>query len=151
VIIDEDHPGIFAKDRYIRKTRPKSVACAPILTQGVPIGVLYLENTLVAGIFTPERLEVVYLLANRLAPVKAPADVSVQTGVDQKLPTGEYLTEREAEILRLISRGLSNKEIGDRLGLTINTVKTHIKSLYSKLGVHGRVQALKRGQERGLL
>lgn len=151
VIIDEDHPGIFAKDRYIRKTRPKSVACAPILTQGVPIGVLYLENTLVAGIFTPERLEVVYLLANRLAPVKGPADVSVQTGVDQKLPTGEYLTEREAEILRLISRGLSNKEIGDRLGLTINTVKTHIKSLYSKLGVHGRVQALKRGQERGLL
>ena len=65
VIIDEDHPGIFAKDRYIRKTRPKSVACAPILTQGVPIGVLYLENTLVAGIFTPN-VSKWNLLTNRL-------------------------------------------------------------------------------------
>ena len=59
VIIDEDHRHI-RQDRYIRKTRPKSVACAPILTQGVPIGVLCLR-TLWWRHLHAERLEVVYL------------------------------------------------------------------------------------------
>jgi DNA-binding CsgD family transcriptional regulator len=57
----------------------------------------------------------------------------------------EKLTERENEILELLIRGLSNKEIADELFLSVNTIKTHILSLYNKLGVNNRTQAAVKG------
>jgi len=51
------------------------------------------------------------------------------------------LSPREAEILALISQGLSNQEIADRAYLSINTVKTFIRSAYRKIGVNKRTQA----------
>ena len=59
----------------------------------------------------------------------------------------DNLTEREIEVLRLISYGLSNKEIGERLDMTINTVKTHIKNIYGKLQVNRRVQAVAKAKK----
>jgi DNA-binding NarL/FixJ family response regulator len=52
------------------------------------------------------------------------------------------LNVREAEILRLIAQGLSNEEIADRDCLSINTIKTYIRSAYAKIGVHTRSQAV---------
>jgi DNA-binding NarL/FixJ family response regulator len=52
------------------------------------------------------------------------------------------LSAREAEILTLIARGLSNEEIADRDFISINTVKTYIRSAYAKIGVHTRSQAV---------
>ena len=52
------------------------------------------------------------------------------------------LTAREREILTLVQRGLSNTEIVDVLGITLNTVKSHLKSVFSKLGVRSRTQAM---------
>ena len=49
VIVDGDHLGGFAKDKYMRKAKPKSVAGIPLMSQGVPVGVLYLENTLISA------------------------------------------------------------------------------------------------------
>jgi len=149
VIVDGDHLGGFAKDKYMRKAKPKSVAGIPLMSQGVPVGVLYLENTLISGIFTTDRLELVGLLANRLVYARAFEEFLKHDGNDESL--GESLTDRELEILRLISEGLSNREIAYHLDLTVNTVKTHIKSIYCKLRVNGRVQAVKRGQELRLL
>ena len=63
----------------------------------------------------------------------------------------EPLTERELGILRLIDAGLSNREIAEELYLSINTVKHHTKSIYSKLGVRSRTQAASRARELGLL
>lgn len=54
----------------------------------------------------------------------------------------EALSEREAEILELLTRGMSNREIGDRLFISENTVKFHLKNIYSKLGVKRRSQAI---------
>lgn len=62
----------------------------------------------------------------------------------------EPLTEREQEVLRLMAVGQSNPEIARALYVEVNTVKTHVKNLYSKLGVHSRVQAAQRAQELGL-
>ena len=59
----------------------------------------------------------------------------------------EPLTERELEILRLVAAGRSNPEIADLLYLSLNTVKWHVKNLYSKLGVGSRVEAAARAQE----
>ena len=63
----------------------------------------------------------------------------------------EPLTERERDVLRLLAAGRSNPEIARTLYVEVNTVKTHVKSLYGKLGVHSRVQAVQHAQELGLL
>ncbi len=66
-------------------------------------------------------------------------------------PAVGALTTREHEVLLLIARGLATQEIGETLGLSPNTIKSHSRSLFAKLEVHNRVQALTRARERGLL
>lgn len=61
------------------------------------------------------------------------------------------LSEREIEVLKLISAGKSNTMIAEALFISVSTVKTHINNLYSKLGVESRTQALMRGRELNLV
>ncbi len=63
----------------------------------------------------------------------------------------EPLTERELEVLRLIAIGLSNRDIGERLFLALDTIKGHNRRIYAKLGVQRRTEAVARAQELGLL
>jgi NarL family two-component system response regulator LiaR len=51
------------------------------------------------------------------------------------------LTERESELLSLLSTGMTNRELGENLYVSENTIKTHLRRLYSKLGVRNRAQA----------
>lgn len=60
----------------------------------------------------------------------------------KRVTSGNSLTKRESEILNLIVFGYSNKDIGDKLFISSNTVKTHISNLYKKLNVTNRVQAI---------
>lgn len=60
------------------------------------------------------------------------------------------LTARETQVLALIGRGLSNREIGSMLAISERTVENHIRSLYAKLGVRNRSQALLRAVQLGL-
>ena len=61
------------------------------------------------------------------------------------------LTQREHEILGLIAEGLSNREIGERLFVSENTVKTHSSRVFDKLGVSRRTQAVQKGRDFGLI
>jgi LuxR family maltose regulon positive regulatory protein len=61
------------------------------------------------------------------------------------------LSERELEVLALLQEGISNREIAERLFLSVGTVKRHTHNLYGKLDVSNRTQAIIRGQELGLL
>lgn len=59
----------------------------------------------------------------------------------QSETAAHLLSIREREVLKLASSGLSNKEIAERLVISTNTVKFHLRGIYSSLGVHNRVQA----------
>jgi LuxR family maltose regulon positive regulatory protein len=80
------------------------------------------------------------------APQAAPAGPSYGAS-----PLAEPLTARERDVLRLLASDLSGPEIASTLVMTQNTVKTHVKNLYGKLGAHGRNEALKRARELDLL
>jgi DNA-binding NarL/FixJ family response regulator len=63
----------------------------------------------------------------------------------------EPLTSRELEVLRLVVRGARNGEIGQSLSISVKTVETHLTSIYGKLGVQSRAEAIALAQKRGLL
>jgi len=69
--------------------------------------------------------------------------------IEESLP--EPLTERELDVLKLVSAGLSNREIGNKLGLSEGTVKNYVTSVLQKIGVRDRTQAALRGRELGLI
>ena len=54
--------------------------------------------------------------------------------------SGDALTPREMDILRLLGRGLGNKEIADELGVSVTTVRTHLNKVYEKVGPMSRVE-----------
>jgi len=63
----------------------------------------------------------------------------------------EPLTAREMEVIQLMAQGLANKQIALVLGISEHTVKFHLSSLYAKLGISSRTEAVKRGIELGLI
>ncbi len=80
-------------------------------------------------------------LLRRLAPAQAPTEQDPQL----------QLTQREAEVLTLVSKGYAYAEIADALGVTVNTVASHVKQIYRKLSVHSRSEAVFEAVQRGLL
>lgn len=70
--------------------------------------------------------------------------------VDQSdLP--EPLSEREIELLQLIGDGLSNRDVGDKLFISLHTVKAHTRNIYAKLEAHNRTEAVTKARAFGLL
>jgi len=65
--------------------------------------------------------------------------------------SGEALTSREVDVLRLVARGRSNKEIGTELFISETTVKTHVRGIFAKLNVMSRTEAIAEANKRGLI
>lgn len=61
------------------------------------------------------------------------------------------LSKREVEVLELLAIGLSNQEIADKLFVSLNTIKTHISSIYSKLNVKRRTQAIQKARSMAII
>ena len=100
----------------------------------------------------------------RAVHVVAEGDALLSPGITRRLiedyagrpaprePTGlEELTARELEVLRLVARGLSNREIADELVVGPSTVKSHVAAILGKLGLRDRVQAVVAAYESGLV
>ncbi|BBY41531.1 hypothetical protein MMAN_56650 [Mycobacterium mantenii] len=90
----------------------------------------------------------------RSADVLATAELSADVGVTSRhvgCAVGEELTPKELEVLRLLPTRLSRTEIGARLYVSLNTVKTHQRAVYRKLRVEHRSAAVRRARELGLL
>jgi len=93
----------------------------------------------------------------RVADGQADLDPGVQRRLLELIPeqfgtpsAGLGLTDREAEVLRLIAAGLSNQEIAERLFVGESTVKTHVNHLFGKIGVRDRAQAVTYAFRNGL-
>jgi PAS domain S-box-containing protein len=67
ILNDATRKGNFTNEPYIQHKQPQSLLCLPLLNQSNLIGVLYLENQLATGLFTPDRLQVLYLLSTQAA------------------------------------------------------------------------------------
>lgn len=77
---------------------------------------------------------------NRLLQTVSPPDTAAQG-------RAASLTGREREVVRMIASGLRNRDIGERLSISENTVKVHLHNIYEKLGVEGRMELLLLAQE----
>jgi LuxR family maltose regulon positive regulatory protein len=84
-------------------------------------------------------------------PLAEPEPAAPPLSQPQESDLIEPLSERELEVLQLIAGGLTNREIANRLFLSLNTVKGHTRNTYGKLNVHSRTQAVARAQSLGLL
>jgi len=79
-------------------------------------------------------------VARRLVAVLRTRDRSVD-----ELPRTNPLTDRELQVLRLVAKGLSNREVSEQLGVSARTVETHLSHVYRKLGASSRTEAAIRG------
>lgn len=129
-----DHEAVFeairvGADGYLEKTA----------------GVRFIADALLrvaAGerVFTPEQERIAVTMLGEMARrTRESSDVRA------------VLTQRELQILELLSRGVTVKQVATRLGLSPRTVETHISKLYRKLGVRNRVQAVSKATAIGLV
>ena len=121
----------------------------PFVDEGEAISSLLIEAYAVG----PELDTPVDRFAMRLVSILRGA-AHLETGDDDDdddFGLGSGLSLREVEILTMVSGGLRNREIGDRLGLTEGTVKWYMQQIYDKLGVRRRPQAVMRARQLGIL
>ena len=114
---------------------------------------------------SPVLLATIDYLAHTATPVTLPIELSasrIKRGLTTSPPASpphtpaptkwpEGLTEREREVVRLISEGLSNKDIADRLCIPSITVRHHLTNIFDKLGVSNRQKLLIRAHQHGLV
>jgi DNA-binding NarL/FixJ family response regulator len=74
--------------------------------------------------------------------------LSKRRGIEAQLHS---LTPREKEVLRLMAEGLASRAVAARMGISYTTVRTHIRSVGSKLGVHSKLEAIVKARELGLI
>jgi LuxR family maltose regulon positive regulatory protein len=117
---------------FVDKGEPMAVLLREAASQG--IAPHYVAQLLAAFEAEPQE---------RRRPRKAPAPPAQ--------PLIEPLSPRELEVLRLVAEGLSNREIADRLVISVGTVKTHVHNILGKLDVRGRTQAAARARELDLI
>ena len=154
-----DHPQTLLAHCYERWGRPREALAAlrPVLaecerldTPGIilkvgPIIAPLLRLAAAQGVHAPFAARLLALFGSPLA------DATTGGAGGVLVPdTGETLSQREVEVLRLLAVGASNAAIADALFISTNTVKTHVARVLAKLGVASRTQAAARARDLGI-
>src|SRR5215469_9136584 len=117
---------------------------------GALVAILFATLGIWLGLRITRRRETIQETVRETVVVReAPAPKPFAPNTDRQQSLG--ITARELEILALVARGLSNREIATQLFVSENTVKTHCARAFDKLGAVRRTQAVQRGKELGLL
>ena len=133
VLQDAAQEGEFTHIDYIRQFKPKSILCTPLLHQGNLSGVLYLENSLVKGVFTAERIETLHLLSSQIA-------ISIENA--------KLYENLEANVIeRTIELAFANKELNTNIE-TVRQQKEEITQQAEQLKVsHEKLEELSNFKE----
>ncbi|MBD2385455.1 trifunctional serine/threonine-protein kinase/ATP-binding protein/sensor histidine kinase [Cylindrospermum sp. FACHB-282] len=142
LINDATTENNFAADTYVIQHQPKSILCTPILNQGKLIGILYLENSLTVGAFTPERLQILKLLSSQAAIslenaqlyANLEAKVAVRT---QELNEKNLRLEQTLQELKLTQTQLIQTEKMSSLGQMVAGIAHEINNPVSF--IHGNL------------
>jgi NarL family two-component system response regulator LiaR len=112
------------------------------------VAVLFAAFGIWLGLRNTRRRETV-VVKEVFVPAHAPAPKPFAPNTNSQNSVG--ITARELEVLTLVARGFSNREIAAQLFVSENTIKTHCARAFDKLGAGRRIQAVQRGKELGLL
>ena len=96
-------------------------------------------------------IRAVYRGESLIQPVVASKLLDRFSELSRRTPSGEELSERELEILRLMAKGAANKEISAQLNIAQSTVKTHIANIFQKLAVSDRTEAVTQALKKGII
>ncbi len=119
---------------------------------GALVAILFATLGIWLGLRITRRREIIReTVVVREVPVPAPSPAPTPFAPDTARQQSLRITARELEILTLVARGLSNREIATQLFVSENTIKTHCARAFGKLGAARRTQAVQRGKELGLL
>ena len=149
----DDGAGLADVSRAIELAEPEG-AVSIFVEEGQPIA------TALVKLAEHGRLDPVHanyvrrILAAFARPAQAPVPPSAQSrpaAGDRFAAAAEPLTERELDVLRLMVEGLKYREIAERLFVSMNTVRSHVKAIYGKLGVDNRTRAIALAREQNLI
>ncbi|GAA0180317.1 hypothetical protein SH2C18_30330 [Clostridium sediminicola] len=132
-------------NNYLNKD--KTLICLPIIKNNGLVSILYIEKT---GGYKPQNI---YLIKNIFRQVLScikfePSCTNINNST---INTFEKLTSREIEVIRLVSKGNTYTQVATILSLSPNTIKTHMKKIYSKFYVSKKADALKIAEKEGYL
>ena len=158
ILLDLNLPGLSGLDA-VRLVRRRLASSPLVLLSGVDDpAVLQAAGELGARGFIAKSssaqdmlADIRHVLAGGACWVRPPHDQALQIRGEALHPSGMHLTGRQIDVLTALCRGASNKEIARRLGMSDNTVSTHMAAIFRELGVRSRSEAIITARNKGLL
>ncbi|TMC46838.1 MAG: GAF domain-containing protein [Chloroflexi bacterium] len=147
VISDLPSETRFRPPQLLREHSVLSGLSVLILGDGTPYGVLG-AYTRARRRFTDEHVQFLQAVANVIALARRRRREE-RAREERALLLGQ-LTRRELQVLRLLAAGLSNRQIGQRIGIRYSTVRGYVRAVIEKLGAHSELEAVARAHELGL-
>jgi LuxR family maltose regulon positive regulatory protein len=141
----KDEEALAALARALALGEPEGYI-RTFIDEGPQMGQL-LRRAVLHGIAMDYAGKLLAALEEEATKIAAPLSVSKSA----RSPAFESLSPRETEVLRLLTTRLSHAEMAEELVVSVNTLRSHVKSIYSKLDVHSRMEAVECARELGLL
>jgi LuxR family maltose regulon positive regulatory protein len=140
--LGEGDQALIALERALSLAEPEGYVRA-FIAEGAPMAEL-LRQAAVKGIRSDYVRKLLAALENEAVDARRTSHLAPSSLI-------EPLSERELEVLRLLTTHLSGTEIAQELVVSVNTIRSHKKNIYGKLNVHTRADAVRRAKELGVL